>query len=604
MKALIHVGYGCNDRCLLCPTAGRRLGGDEDAAGEAVEGKIEAAARLGFSMVVLAGGEPTIRGELLRWARAAAERGVEVGLVTNGRMLSYPGLVERLLRFRLGYVRVRLHGPDAAVHARASRSDGFEQSLAGLAACSGRGIDLHVDCLVTRANVDRLAEMVDLLAPLPDVRLNFAAVDAAVCAEIEARPELFAELVPAISHVGARFDEAWQHASARDMGWRVTCSGIPWCLISRPHDRAGGPSTHGITGVSHVGDLGFRAPAGGAFVHAAPCRLCSLRGACPGLPGSYVEGVGGEELRPIVEPCSNSFNYTPFDELRWTPGAPCPLLARGPARYDRRSMLFVRDADQVRLCEMRSRDFGGAQLLHIKEELQQVYVDLTDKLAPDDFPEDLRRLRRLATCRTCPALAVCPSCYEPIPRGDISWDARPVREAIEGLRGDVLDIGCGDAPYKRELLRLVDAGHIRYTGIEPDAALVARLRQVLPEAELITARAEDTDLGASRYDHVLMLRSFNHLADPRRVLAAAARAVRPGGTLLVVDNVAFGLVRDSGHADRAESGPAVFEHYRNSGAEDAACLADGLPLELIACGDVGPETTNEWHLHFRKVGAA
>ena len=52
----------------------------------------------------------------------------------------------------------------------------------------------------------------------------------------------------------------------------------------------------------------------------------------------------------------------------------------------------------------------------------------------------------------------------------------------------------------------------------------------------------------------------------RRVLPA----LRPGGTFLVVDNVAFGLARTRTQTTRAERGAAGFEHYRNDDAGHAA----------------------------------
>ena len=74
MKALIKVGYGCNENCTFCHTADvRHL---EDTP-ERVAWKIDRAKRLGYSMVVLSGGEPTARPELLTWARRVAALGLD-----------------------------------------------------------------------------------------------------------------------------------------------------------------------------------------------------------------------------------------------------------------------------------------------------------------------------------------------------------------------------------------------------------------------------------------------------------------------------------------------------------------------------------------------
>ena len=51
---------------------------------EKIDRKIDRARALGHTMVVLSGGEPTIRPELTRWAARVAAAGLDFGLVTNG----------------------------------------------------------------------------------------------------------------------------------------------------------------------------------------------------------------------------------------------------------------------------------------------------------------------------------------------------------------------------------------------------------------------------------------------------------------------------------------------------------------------------------------
>ena len=80
-------------------------------------------------MIVLSGGEVTMRKELLRWAARSAARGLDFGLVTNGRMLAYEALVEKLLKYRLRYVYMSLHGGTAKVHNSLVRADAFERDV-------------------------------------------------------------------------------------------------------------------------------------------------------------------------------------------------------------------------------------------------------------------------------------------------------------------------------------------------------------------------------------------------------------------------------------------------------------------------------------------
>src|SRR5687767_15003777 len=166
MKALIKVGYGCNENCTFCHTQDVR---HVDGSSAEVHAKIERARRLGHTMVVLSGGEPTIRPELLEWAAHVARLGLDFGLVTNGLRLAYPQLVEALLKLRLKYVYMSLHGGSADVHNRLVRAKTFDEAHAALRNLSGRGLDLTINTVVTLQNVDQLRGVVDLILPYPDV---------------------------------------------------------------------------------------------------------------------------------------------------------------------------------------------------------------------------------------------------------------------------------------------------------------------------------------------------------------------------------------------------------------------------------------------------
>ncbi len=103
-----------------------------------------------------------------------------------------------------------------------------------------------------------------------------------------------------------------------------------------------------------------------------------------------------------------------------------------------------------------------------------------------------------------------------------------------------------------------------------------------------------------RLDHLLILRSWNHLPDPAATLARVLPRLRPGGSLLVVDNVAFGLARGHAQAQRAERSAARREHHRNDGLDDAArAIAGvaGLQTRTLLAREVRPRRSNQWLLH-------
>lgn len=310
-------------------------------------------------------------------------------------------------------------------------------------------------------------------------------------------------------------------------------------------------------------------------------------------------------------PRSNSYHFVPARDVPRAQGAPCPIAGQGVIPYDRARTLFLRLKDRMRLVETRTSDFSDGDLLFVKEGIGQLYADVSTKLAPDDFARDLRKLRPSRECAACERRGECPACWEPV-RGDVfTRDDARVRALVAGLRGRVLDIGGGEAAYLAALVDRAAEGLIDYVCVDPDEGRLAVLASRYPFARFVAARAEDLGDDAGAFDHVLVLRSYNHLTEPEKVLARVLGLLRPGGTLTLVDNVAFGLVRGAAHAARAEAAPEnLFEHHRNDGAPEAAAAVDrvissprtdGRTLRLRERRDVGHETSNQWLLRYECV---
>lgn len=597
MKALIKVGYGCNNHCTFCHTLDVR---DVDGTSAEVEAKIDRAAQLRHTMIVLSGGEVTMRPELLRWASRSAAHGLDFGLVTNGRALAYPELVEKLLERRLAYVYMSLHGGEAKIHNLLVRADAFEQTYAAVKNLAGRGLDFTVNTVVTRQNLNHLRPVVDALLPYPDVVLKFSMVQPKGGGD-----KHFDRLIPPVSAVADKVRDAIEYGLSKTGGaGRYAHDGIPFCLLPGHEDRYDDLKTHRFATMIEIGEPDFFPVDDRAKVQPAPCNDCSIRGACPGLFRGYAEVHGIDEVKPIVgRPRSNAFHWS-FESVVGRIEEGCPVLEGGTTPWDRGRHVFVRKGDRVARYRTETRDFTDVEIERTKHDLGQIYVDISKKDAPDDFARDLRKLRRSALCAGCVAESTCAGMFEVVPEDVFTRDDARVRALLAELRGDVLDVGCGEAPYADVLAPAIAEDHIRYVGVDPDAARLESLRARLPGARLVAGTAEGLDSAlepGQRFDHALFLRSWNHLHDPDAVIASLARRVRANGTVTVVDNVAFGLVRAREQTARAESGKAEFEHYRNDDAALAHARFHG--FELIERHDVGVATSNQWVLRYRVTGS-
>ncbi|MBA3549963.1 MAG: radical SAM protein [Nannocystis sp.] len=616
VKALLKVGYGCNEHCAFCHTLDVR---EVQGSAEEVEAKIRRAAELAAyqlrpgerAMVVLSGGEPTIRPELVRWAELIASLDMDVGLVTNGRMLAYPELTRALLARRLRYVYLSLHGGSARVHNLMVRTQAFDEAFAALQNLAGRGLDLHINCVVTRHNLAHLRGLVDAVLPFPDATLKFSMVEPKGGGD-----RLFDHLMPRVADVAARVTEAIAHGEAKvgqsgQAGPRFEHGALPLCLMPGRERQFGDLKTHGYRTMIEVGEPDWFPVDDFNKVHPAACDGCRHRGACPGLYRGYHEVHGDAELRPVAGPRANAFNYT----LRGLVPVPadmsedhCPLRdgPLGVTPWDRGRDLFVRHNGKLGHYHADTRDFSDVEIAASKHALGQVYLDASRKPAPDDFASDLVPLARARVCAGCPSYASCSGLFEPVLEDIFTRDDAEVRRHLSALRGELLDLGCGEAPYADALAPALAAGQLRYLGLDPDPARLAALR--LPgTAELIagTTSTANAELGARQFDHLTILRSWNHLPDPAADLTLLLPRLRRGGSLMVVDNLVFGLARTAAQSERGERSTAGWEHYRSDDATQAGRCILGVAtsldrrLTLLARHDVAPGTSNQWMLHYR-----
>ncbi|RYE84004.1 MAG: radical SAM protein, partial [Myxococcales bacterium] len=309
MKALIKVGYACNEHCSFCHTLEVRHLDDTDAS---IHRKIERARRLGHSMVVFSGGEPTIRPEILDWATHVASLGLDLGFVTNGRRFAYPEFVDAMLARRLRYAYVSFHGASARVHNRLVRAPAFDETLAAIRHLHGRVEVLTVNCVVTRSNLAGLRDLVDLLAPLPRLTLKFS-----MTAPKGGGDRLFDLLTPPVTDVARAVADAIRYGLARrgdGPGPGLGHDGLPLCLLPGLEHLYDDLRTNDFRTMTEVGEDDFFPVDDVIKVQPdEPCARCSLRGPCPGLFRGYLDHHpdAARDLQARPGGRANSCNFTP-----------------------------------------------------------------------------------------------------------------------------------------------------------------------------------------------------------------------------------------------------------------------------------------------------
>lgn len=97
---------------------------------------------------------------------------------------------------------------------------------------------------------------------------------------------------------------------------------------------------------------------------------------------------------------------------------------------------------------------------------------------------------------------------------------REIRRCIPFVRGELLDVGCGDVPYREMVSSVVS----QYVGVD-----------TVRRSKWVTCCCSALALSflASRFDTVLCTEVLEHIPHPKAVLSEIHRVLRPGGYLIL-----------------------------------------------------------------------
>jgi predicted methyltransferase len=148
----------------------------------------------------------------------------------------------------------------------------------------------------------------------------------------------------------------------------------------------------------------------------------------------------------------------------------------------------------------------------------------------------------------------------------------------------VVDLGSGDGYFLCRLSRAVGSRG-RVVATEIGKQLVRGLeervaREQLSNVEVIHAPANDVGIAPGRADRILLVNVWHHLPNRKRYAARVARALAPGGKVVIVDFEPES--RRSGHG----IAPARVLGELAAGGIDGAVVSDDLPGQYVIVGSV------------------
>lgn len=124
-----------------------------------------------------------------------------------------------------------------------------------------------------------------------------------------------------------------------------------------------------------------------------------------------------------------------------------------------------------------------------------------------------------------------------IARADAAGLAERRRELVAGLRGHVVEVGCGTGA----MFQYYGDGVTKLSGIEPDAAFAAHARRAASSArvpvEVVDGTGEHLPFGDGLVDAIVLALVLCSVRDPDVVCRELARALRPGGEIRLLEHV-------------------------------------------------------------------
>ena len=318
----ICLGVNCNNNCLFCMEEDRvaresRLSRIDTATAQKI--MAEAPAR---EEIMFTAGEPTLRPDLPELIEHAAALGYRrIGVITNGRRLSYPEYLRKLVRAGLNYVLVSIHGHTAKLHDSQTRTPGsFEQAVAGMAnlvlirqAAPGT---LRFGCttVLNRRNMTDVAAHVRFLRTFAPDEIIFNAIQ-----PLGRGARHFASLVPAYSALVAHFSAALQELGGGLVD--LFLLDVPRCITGDLPPQVIGfveehahfePEEEVLSGLSGVPEkmeaavsrsglsLVEKSQLDGVLRVKGPnCPGCLFFRSCDGVWRVYVDEYGFDEFRPV-----------------------------------------------------------------------------------------------------------------------------------------------------------------------------------------------------------------------------------------------------------------------------------------------------------------
>lgn len=157
-----EVTTACNLRCRHCHASGGKRLEDELDTREGKRLLDDLASIPEFRLVVLTGGEPLVRPDILELVQHASSLGLQVAIATNGTLIDTE-MARRLRKAGVCDVAIGLDAATPELHDFIRNVSGtFDRTMRGIHACREAGMCLQINVTVMKHNYEEIPRLLDL----------------------------------------------------------------------------------------------------------------------------------------------------------------------------------------------------------------------------------------------------------------------------------------------------------------------------------------------------------------------------------------------------------------------------------------------------------
>ncbi|MDO8688106.1 MAG: radical SAM protein, partial [Dehalococcoidales bacterium] len=157
-----EITRSCNLFCAHCRASAHQGSYEGELTTEECFRVIDEIREVGQPMIILTGGEPLLRPDVLQLAQYGADKGLRMVMGTNGTLVTEE-MAARLKAIPIACVGVSLDFPSAARHDDFRCMVGaFDVAMSGIDNARRAGIDIQINSTISKMNVAYLNELVSL----------------------------------------------------------------------------------------------------------------------------------------------------------------------------------------------------------------------------------------------------------------------------------------------------------------------------------------------------------------------------------------------------------------------------------------------------------